>query len=174
MANIAQVIDEIDHTAFTTSLKLYSIDDCKMHLGDLGGQYSVVVQNIRSINKNFDNFFVLLSRMIFSPDIIILTECWLDDTCTCFEINNYDYHCSKNYLNQNDGIVVYTKTSLQASVVEPSCKDSNCLIVNVRDELSLIAIYRSPSFYNINNFCESLTKLMETAKATTCAIVGEH
>lgn len=173
MANIAEIIDDIDNTDFTSSLILESIDECKVHLGDLSKQYTVVIQNIRSINKNFDEFSVLLSRLLFPPDIIILTECWLDNSPLCYEIDNYIYHSSKTYLNQNDGIVVYTKSSLQVSIVEPLFKDSNCLLINVGNELSLIALYRSPSHHNIDNFCDSLSTILSSCRADTCAIVGD-
>ena len=173
MTNIAEIIDDVDNTTFTTTMKLDSIDECSFHLGDTKKQYTAVVQNIRSIKKNFDEFSVLLDRLLFSPDIIILTECWLDDSSPCYEINNYNYYCSKTYLNQNDGIVVYIKTTLQASVKEPTFKDSNCLIVDLSNDLSLIVLYRSPSYYNINNFCDSLSTVMSTCRADTCAIVGD-
>lgn len=51
MANIVQVVDEIDQISFTTSLKLDSLDECGLHLKDTKKQYSIVSQNIRSINK---------------------------------------------------------------------------------------------------------------------------
>ena len=44
---------------------------------NLNTDISVIIFNIRSFNKNINNFLILLDTLYNKPDIIILTETWL-------------------------------------------------------------------------------------------------
>lgn len=94
------------------------------------------------------------------PDIIILTECWLNESFSEINIDNYKCHYSKIYINQNDGIVIYYKDNLKVEINEPLFKDGSCLVIDIDGTTRIIAIYRSPSFSNIDNFLSSLETIM--------------
>ena len=75
---------------------------------NLNTDISVIIFNIRSFNKNINNFLILLDTLYNKPDIIILTETWLintDDPSIYF--NNYNIflnnrtlkYFSTNFLN---------------------------------------------------------------------------
>lgn len=49
-----------------------SIFDC--HINDI----VIIHQNIRSVRKNFDNFLLVLQNINRIPDIIILSEIWIE------------------------------------------------------------------------------------------------
>lgn len=150
------IINSIDNTTIIESFRTDSPKDCKQILGNISKQTTVICQNIRSIRKNLDYFIIFISRLQFSPDVIVLTECWLDDTFGPIDIPNYLCHYSNVYLNQNDGIVIYTKGNLTVNIQEPQCCDANCLLINIASSLTIVAIYRSPSVKDICKFLASL------------------
>lgn len=173
MASQYNLISDIDKTDLYFSVKHNNPDKCINDLSNIKNKLTIIHQNICSIQKNFDNFVIFLTRLKFSPDLIILTECRLSDDTPKFNINNYDCYYSQHYLNQNDGLAVFYKNSLQVSIEEPEFLDANCLTIQVGQELTICAIYRSPSFYYIQNFCSSLEKVIQSFKTATCAIIGD-
>ena len=69
----------------------YNIKDYNRITYNLNTDISVIIFNIRSFNKNINNFLILLDTLYNKPDIIILTETWLintDDPSIYF--NNYN------------------------------------------------------------------------------------
>lgn len=79
MASQIDLIDEIDRTEIYFSTKHNHPEQCVKDLGIVKNQLTIVHQNIRSINKNFDNCTLFLTRLGFMPDIVILSECRLND-----------------------------------------------------------------------------------------------
>ena len=67
--------------------------------------------NIRSINKNFDELLILLDSFQTKYDIIVLTECWLNETYNPKKLAGYNNFETKINRNQNDGVVAYIKDS---------------------------------------------------------------
>ena len=69
----------------------YNIKDYNSIIYNFNTDISVIIFNIRSFNKNINNFLILLDNLYNKPDIIILTEIWLintDDPSIYF--NNYN------------------------------------------------------------------------------------
>ena len=52
----------------------YNIKDYNRIIYNLNTDISVIIFNIRSFNKNINNFFISLDNLYNKPDIIILTE----------------------------------------------------------------------------------------------------
>lgn len=61
------------------------------------------------------------STIKFEPDIVILTECRLHANKAIQQINNYHSYMTTRQLNQNDGVAVYVKGSLNPKVEEKEC-----------------------------------------------------
>ncbi|KAJ8707861.1 hypothetical protein PYW07_011538 [Mythimna separata] len=173
MANQYNMINDLDKTDIYINSKCNTPKECSLDIGDAKSQLTIVCQNIRSIHKNFDNFSVFLSELDFLPDIIVLTECRLSESTPLVYLNNYVCHYSKSYLNQNDGIAVLYRNNLQVTIEEPSFREANCLLIHIAKIYTICAIYRSPSFYNINNFCESLEIIMQGCNSPNCIIMGD-
>lgn len=133
------------------------------------------MQNIRSVrcSRNFDSLLLVLSRLNFTPDLIVLTECWLVEDMIPIQLDGYKFNCSKKYLNQNDGIIIYSKIQLNITIQEPDFLDASCLMVNIENIITLISIYRSPSMYNIDNFLTSLDSVISNTKSTHTIILGD-
>ena len=67
----------------------------------------ILLQNIRSIRKNFDEFVVIVSALDVRPVVICLT--WLNDNCdtNCFEIHGYQKLIACNRETKGSGVAFY-------------------------------------------------------------------
>lgn len=172
MDNI-DLIEDIDDTDLTQSFSTDAPEYCLSHLESTHFQLTVICQNIRSVQKNFDHFLVFLSRLQFLPDVIILTECWINEDSPGLTLPNYTYHSSTQFINQNDGIIIFTKTELNVTIEEPAFQDANCLVVHIGNELSIVSIYRTPSVQNIDRFSNSLEIALQSLKNESRLILGD-
>ncbi|CAH2088133.1 unnamed protein product [Euphydryas editha] len=156
-------------------IKCYKLENpelCKVKL-PFRCNFKVITFNIRSISKNFDDFFVNLTRFNISFDVIILTECWLREDSTIPQIPNYMSFKSNKMVNQNSGVVVYVSQIWNALVTEPEIQEANCLKIVLENAITILGIYRSPS-YNPENFISSLdTVLHECSNNIPLLIAGD-
>lgn len=173
MANTNSNISHIDNITIATSHHC-DTDTCNAVIGNSNaGSIKVITQNIRSIYKNLDGFRAQLARLTFEVDIIILTECWLSKDKSIPTIENYVTHSSKKCLNQNDGIVIYTKDHIQCTVEEPDTEGANFLLLKVGTNICILAAYRSPSIYRIDGFLNSLENVISKIKRKTIILTGD-
>lgn len=127
---------------------------------------SIYCMNVRCIKKNFDDTVAVLDSIEHRFGFIILTEAWLKDSINIPGITGYSSHnTNKNYL-QNDGIVVYIRNDILASVEEIIIPHANCLKLQLSNNVCVIAVYRSPSQAHIDNFLEHLNDLLHSV--STC------
>lgn len=140
-----------------------NVSECKKIIPSESACLTVLTQNIRSINCNMPGFEVLLQSLCLDTDIIILTECWLLCTNTIPNINGYNSFSTNLNRIQNDGVVVYIKEGLKFNVEEPECKDSNCILIKIgSNETAIIALYRSPSYKNLDPFLLSIDQILHS------------
>lgn len=129
--------------------------------------------NIRSINCNFDHLLILLQRININLDVIVLSECWLSKSPHIPTLPDFD-HYESFFENQNDGVVVYVRSQLKVNVDIPNFNDANCITLKFSNNISVIALYRSPSYKNFAPFFESLDQTLHTLKSfKTAVIVGD-
>lgn len=102
----------------------------------------------------------LLTRLKLDCDIIILTECWLSRTSVIPNLPGYRFEITKNNPKQNDGVVIYFREHLRLKVIEPNVEECNCLVATYDNRTAIIAMYRSPSFYNLDPFLKSLDEVL--------------
>lgn len=126
--------------------------------------FKLIAFNVRSINKNFDAFLVCLHRMSVQFDVIILTECWLNETTIIDGIPGYTPHHTKNNINKNGGVVAYIKNSWNATTSELHFDEASCLAIEIPNHATILGIYRSPSFNNVSNIDLFLQSLDTTLK----------
>jgi hypothetical protein len=124
--------------------------------------------NIRSINKNFEMFEVLLHEIKIDFDIMVLTECWLNGESMIKDIAGYTSYQSHKHYNQNDGVVIYIRDELSVSIDEPDeVIDANCLVAKIDNNVKIIAIYRPPSFTDPKPFIDSISGVLGTDRDIT-------
>lgn len=125
----------------------------------------VIAQNIRSVNKNFDDLSVFLQRCNLEFDLIVLTECWLETCSNIPQIDDYISFQTSKHLNQNSGVITYIRSNINDVLVyEPYLSDADSLVVKVGNKHVFICIYRSPSFASCTKFFESLDNLLTKFK----------
>lgn len=127
----------------------------------VSSKFRVVHQNIRSYNRNIDEFLIVLQGFNIKFNCIILTEAWLRSDTELVSIPGYNIYTTSDNLNQSDGIVVYLDNTLSATV-------NQLLLGGVATALSMtfdwagqsyeiVAVYRSPNS-NIIQFVEGVSK----------------
>jgi exonuclease III len=140
------------------------------HLEEPQNTLKIIHTNIRSVNCNLDVLDVLLYRLGVQCDIIILTECWLSKVTENPLLNGFTSY-SSDFRNQNDGVIIYVQFDIKHSVFTPPLLDAACLGLNCGNDVSIFAIYRSPSYEKIDNFCDSLDSCLTKMEAVKSVIV---
>lgn len=160
MANIEHnLINDLDKILLQECY-LCSPESCKSILTREEENLKILTQNIRSADCNFSAFEVLLKRIGIEHDIIILTETWNKNKTTFPSLLNYDTYSTFNNKNQNDGIILLIKSSLNYSIDEPIFRDGTCLLIKLNPDTLIVSIYRSPYIKNVTIFLNSLDKLL--------------
>lgn len=156
--NINEITNKLDEISVSSSFSC-SAQDCKNLMPPPTDCLSILTQNIRSIGCNFPGFLALIEQIGINCDILVLTECWLSCCPNIPLIDNYEYYSNKIFSNQNEGVVVYIKKNLKASIVEPSFNQGNCIILKLQDTV-VVAVYRSPSYKNTDGFLNSINNVL--------------
>lgn len=133
--------------------------------------FRILHHNIRGINKNFDEFTVLINELNFRLDIIILTETHLRQNVP-FNLPGYTTYYFNALHSNSDGILILINTaSIKNANVEPeellpSANAARITFSIDNESFSVIAVYRSPST-NVNSYIKELTYLITTLPAVT-------
>lgn len=133
----------------------------------------IIHQNIRSIYRNFPDFQTLLVRSMTDWDLIILTECWLHNNRNLPSLEGYNSALTEKNFTQNEGVVVFFKKHLKLVVSEPDLCDANCLLINLEDNITIIAVYRPPGYKDVPRFLVSLDKLLSEISSTHKVLIGD-
>ncbi|CAG4983697.1 unnamed protein product [Colias eurytheme] len=134
--------------------------------------FNVITINIRSIHHNFDLLTAFLTTLPIQMEVIVLTECWSKEGVPPPNLIDYNVYYTNKYLNQNDGVVVYVKKSLEAVSAEPEMVDGNCLILNI-DKYSIVCSYRPPCYTNPRPYLERLDTILKEIKQQHVIFTGD-
>lgn len=174
MDSLTKIYSDIDNTRVSDSF-LCSPEQCNSYLLKHNSSLKIIHLNIRSVNQNYSELLILLHRIKIDFDVIILTECWLSKVDIIPALPGFNSHCS-SYNNQNEGVILYSRinNNLKFRIYDPKLNNANCLICEINQNIAIIAIYRSPSYKNIDNFINSLTgTLTDLASHRNVAIIGD-
>ncbi|XP_065671890.1 uncharacterized protein LOC136089738 [Hydra vulgaris] len=120
-----------NHTETLLESEYYSIPESTQYLCENKNKFSILHINIRSMNKNFENFKCLLGELNHDFKIICFTETWLKSNETNSNSKESMWlDSSRKDLNVNN-------TDCEALCVEIINKLANNFIIN--------AIYRTPA-----------------------------
>lgn len=126
---------------------------------------TIIHQNIRSINKNFDLFLTYMNSWNVLPSIIVLSETWLQ-TCNDINLFNIDgyksYHSGSDFTNAS-GIMVYVAedcefscTKMPSNITGSDSIFLECKLLNYK--FSVLCLYRwhgvetAQLLYSLNEF----------------------
>lgn len=104
--------------------------------------------NIRSIRKNFDELLVYIQESKIDMDVIILSEVWNVESVSDFIIPNYEIYYNNSKLNQNDGLIIYTKNNIKVQVTTYNFTETKLLHIILefnKISIGVLASYRPPS-----------------------------
>ena len=134
---------------------------------EIGGNFSIIHLNIRSVKKNFDEFLVYLELVKESIDIIVLSETWCVETVSDFNIPNFTAYHNESRFNQNDAVMVYIKNSLSANVSTWHLTNTNLISFTLEinnKSIGFITSYRPPSLDTgtyITEFEQFMTRMQK-------------
>lgn len=132
----------------------------------------VLTMNIRSVQQNFDQFLVIFKRLNLSIDVIVLSECWIHENSVIPQLDGYLSYRTFKYINRAGGVIAFVKSCLLPDVTEPQFEEANCLQIKLGSTLTLLAIYRSPSFINITPFINSLITRVNSVKSSSRVVMA--
>lgn len=153
-------LQELDNSAIAKSVSC-NIDDLRDHIPTQSRCLNIITQNIRSIYCNLDDLQLNLSQLSFEVDVLILTECWLNQNRPVPPISGYTSHFTQNTLNKSDGVVAYISNSYQAHITELNLTHASGLQITSKEQ-TILGIYRSPSNLNTDHFITSIDAHLET------------
>jgi len=114
---------------------------------------NIFTMNICSIQKHFDELFIILDNIKKKLDIIILTEAWLGlegISINNFQMNGYTVHAFERNKKQNDGVAIYItaleivfKTSKIDFLIYPLYRSPNSNVDSALNELNDTILYKS-------------------------------
>lgn len=144
----------------------YSIDNTLELNNTLKCNYSnlkLIHNNIRSINKNLDEFKIFLSDINYDIDLIILTETWKIEDTSLYNLIGYNLVYNKGDINQNDGVVVFVKDGLNYNYEIINIAELKVIEIYLKfngKNMQVTALYRPPS-NSVISFNESLQDYLE-------------
>lgn len=162
-------LKEIDGIEIASSVTC-NIEDLNRHIKIQNNDLTIITQNITSVYKNTDDLQVTLAPLEFEPDILILTECRLDCKKPIPQIQNYSSFSTIHNMNQNDGVVIFSKNNLKVKVKEIKMIHASCLQLEIFN-YTILGIYRSPSNRNAEKFIESLRTHLDSIKGHSNIII---
>lgn len=168
---LLSISDELDDTFKVTCHKLELLEQCK-NVINLDTQLKVFSMNIRSIQKNFDELPVILKRLDMELDILVLSECWLNEDKIVGHLDGYTSFKTTKYINKAGGVVVYVNNKWSATVTEPEFEDGNCLIIDVPNYFTVVGIYRIQSVPSHIPFLHSLEDTLASLCASKLLVVA--
>lgn len=158
------------------SVDFINVNNLNSSLGSQKQNMSIVVQNIRSMRKNFDNFLVHLESNKINPDFIFLTEIWLyDDEIDNFKINNYVCHANCNNTYASGGVLVFCRNDIVCEASNFSCNSADIIRVDsIVDEKKFIfiCIYRLHA-QSINSFLCDISNYLKSLKCKNVVLLGD-
>lgn len=160
-----EVVEEIDDSFNVECVPLSRLEDCTIYITNSKWDLKLLTYNVRSLNKNFDHFLIMLHQLDTTFDVIVLTECWLGHSNNIQQIDGYTCSFTNLNINKAGGVVVYVRDSLHSITEEIDFKgEANCMLVDIIGVTTIMGIYRSPFIKNTDKFVEILDQTLITQK----------
>lgn len=154
MANL-EVLKQLDDTLTVSCRTTDDLEYCKT-IFTKDFSFKILNFNIRSLQKNFDEFIVALERISITFDVILLTECHLGSCPLIRNLPSYNAYCSSTVNNKAGGVVAYIHEDWRATARDPKLTDADSILLKFPNSKYILGIYRSPAFRDIHKFLNSI------------------
>ena len=110
----------------------------------------IIHLNIRSVNKNFDEFQLLLASLKTCFHVIVLSETWLDDPAHWVPLPGYNAYHSVRSLKKGGGVTILVDEKLKSMMLPQFslvCNDAEICSVRLFTDsktYNIIGVYRPP------------------------------
>ena len=140
--------------------------------------FSILNFNIRSYNRNFDNFSCFLGSLNKLPDVFSLSETWLNtDSLLPSNYQNYKVFNTVRFSGRGGGVSVFVDKSYCAYKVQNLSLINNfietcCVKLTLGNffQLFIISVYRPPKS-NVLSFVHSLIEILNSPTLNKAKIV---
>ena len=168
------------HHSYITNYDGNIINNKDLHeylMGLENNNFNILHMNIRSYNRNIDEFWCMINDSIKRLDIIILSETWNSTGFTLQKISEFSSYKSENNFNQNDGVLIYTNNKHTISVSQLQMfSEASCIKLNLKvnnKPITILATYRSPQT-NTNIFLSELSTILTSGSIQkNCIWIGD-
>ena len=124
-------------------------------------EFTIFLQNVRSIHKNFELLEVLIESVQFKPTVIALTERWCKENCSpnAYNLNGYGKLLRCDRETRGGVVALYVGNKYESNEVKKTTnKHVQVLTTQLHSEKERIyvtVLYKAPN-YAIDNFVEVL------------------
>ena len=173
-----------DHLNFDNISKYYDIEQYnKTFIGNENNVLSIVHLNIRSVGKNGDEMKSLFATLTLQPDIIAISESFLDsNSVDNTYLSGYQGFHSIRGINKRGGVSIFIKNNIAADIIEEFSFINNeieiCTVnIHVGDRKYVISCIYRPRYkhHNITQFGEQLKPMLQhrTFKNSSSILLGD-
>ena len=159
------------------SCRYYTLDTFQQSLSDnIKQTLSVLSFNIRSFNKNSDEFLGFLDSINHDFDILILTETWgKDDTQSLCNIPGYIATHNHREGKRGGGVSIYVRDFFSFEILDavnisnPNIESAGIKLSlpNSRLKMNILGIYRQPNG-DKETFLDSLENIINANHFSSC------
>lgn len=110
--------------------------------------FSILHNNICSINKNLDEFKVFFSEISSDINVVVLSETWHIPDVNSINLEGYNTVYNQGTFNQNDGVVAFVKSNLSFTYSIYKLGYISMLEIRIKftgNNIIISGMYRSPS-----------------------------
>lgn len=164
MADMGELMSLLGTQGVIDCMKCESVDECRRKLSSNDSNFSILHMNIRSLQKNFDEFLVFMESL--KPceiQCIVLTETWCVANVDSYKIEGYKAHYNQASFNKCDGTILYIKDNCIFEVSNVKFREVtavSCRIKLGHINCHVTGLYRPPST-NENMFIEDLEQYIQ-------------
>ena len=146
----------------------YSIENYNSSFKDSPSSLNIFSFNVRSFKRNGELFTSFLKSLYKLPDIVVLTETWIDNIDKdTYAMEGYnEFHTIREH-GRSGGVTIYSSGSLSVRPVNELtlCSETieTCVVECIAggEEFILFAIYR-PHSDSIDQFCNILNVMLNS------------
>ena len=172
------------HLNFDEMSNYFSLSNYNVKFpSDNASTLSVIHFNIRSVETNITHLEALLSNLQQSPDIIALTETWLDESnMEKYILDGYKSFHVVREPKKRGGVSIHVRDTLMCDKISEFSYINNLIeictiVVSINDQKYVIAaIYRpSTKYEKIKEFRKELTPILKSQlfKKSNSFVIGD-